>query len=909
MLEILHIIEQILESTYFLLAVKICACLCKLYMLIGLIYYGVRLKSTKSILLFFIGAVLMGSAIVDISWALKLLRLTHVPAISLSVVYFSLRMAWVFTVIQYLSLTLFIESLLSHKLKLQVRHWSAILFGAFLCTYLLYIAVFNFHLIAETRPYYEITAYQIIYFYTFIIIIPTIYYAIQAIRKKLLPKILTHQLKIFISLLVIPHLALEFFTANPFSFSISYFMRNYTFNSISTILLTYAIYFSARKMMGLRFLNFTNHVQTQHTFNFIDDFRDVLEQLALITNSSELTHISQGFFKEAFTIPLGKARLYMRTLEGKQEPLSQDQSDIVVHNHVENFISEHDTESCLIAKTLHQSKILIRDEIEFTNFYQATATNSTILEFLTTINADIFVPIYEQHTITGYIIVEHNARPKKLYSAIERDEMVIYAGYLSNIINLLRHRNLDALIVQEKELKEELYHKHQEINQCKESIRSFLRNTQERAIGIVFCKGKNFIFGNQAAQELIAFDITAQDDHPLTQTLKQLVQDIQKYKTLQTIAGYDGLGNRLMFSGVLAPEEEYVIITVYYPDITDIIKLQRDLLKDPSEWDYLLYLETTASGQLINQLIPGSGETLLNFKIDLLKTALSKKATLLVMPEEDLMPTIEILHHISLRQTLHTISLTAAEKNHAVAIQLFGINPLFGTVTEPLLERLHNTGTLYIQNIHFLSLETQNALAEFLHYGFFHIFKSDRKMESSVRVICSTNKNLQMLVDNGTFSLALFTELKKTSLSMPPLLALSAHELHELVDGFTEQALKTKSIKSLLELTDKEKNTLLHQHPVSLQEFKELVYYTLVNKSTKKKLTQDIEFDPAYTISDPELSHAVRLGKHALKDSQTMSLLWNKFKNQTKIATLLNVNRSSVNRRCKEFKLISEDEP
>ena len=44
---------------------------------------------------------------------------------------------------------------------------------------------------------------------------------------------------------------------------------------------------------------------------------------------------------------------------------------------------------------------------------------------------------------------------------------------------------------------------------------------------------------------------------------------------------------------------------------------QIDLLKDPSKWDYLLYLETTKSGQLINQLIPGSGENLLNYKINL----------------------------------------------------------------------------------------------------------------------------------------------------------------------------------------------------------------------------------------------------------------------------------------------------
>ena len=76
-----------------------------------------------------------------------------------------------------------------------------------------------------------------------------------------------------------------------------------------------------------------------------------------------------------------------------------------------------------------------------------------------------------------------------------------------------------------------------------------------------------------------------------------------------------------------------MILIISYPDIADIITKQLGLLKDPSKWDYLLYLETTKPGQLINQLIPGNGETLLNFKISLLQTALCKKATLLEMAD------------------------------------------------------------------------------------------------------------------------------------------------------------------------------------------------------------------------------------------------------------------------------------
>ncbi|MDR3550270.1 MAG: hypothetical protein P4L31_02570 [Candidatus Babeliales bacterium] len=57
-------------------------------------------------------------------------------------------------------------------------------------------------------------------------------------------------------------------------------------------------------------------------------------------------------------------------------------------------------------------------------------------------------------------------------------------------------------------------------------------------------------------------------------------------------------------------------------------------------------------------------------------------------------------------------------------------------------------------------------------------------------------------------------------------------------------------------------------------------------------------------ITDPQLIAASRLGKHALRDPQIMGLLWSKFNNQNKIATFLGVNRSSVNRRCKEYNLL-----
>jgi DNA-binding NtrC family response regulator len=239
-----------------------------------------------------------------------------------------------------------------------------------------------------------------------------------------------------------------------------------------------------------------------------------------------------------------------------------------------------------------------------------------------------------------------------------------------------------------------------------------------------------------------------------------------------------------------------------------------------------------------------------------------------------------------------------------IAIKLFGINSLFGSNAEtPLLEKLNNTGTLFIKNIHYLDLETQEHLAEYIKFGVYRIFKSDQKATSNARIICSSTLNLQTLVQEGKFSQALFNELKATTLIMPSLLTLPEQELDVLAQDLTEQTLKTVTFKNLLELTDKERQKILQARPASIHELKTKIQQLLINKSKKNHIYQETEFDPAYDIGDPELAEAARLGKHALKDPRIMALLWNKFKNQNKIAQFLDVNRSSVNRRCKEYNL------
>ena len=892
-----NLLENLLGNFSFLIIITSFAFSLKLGILLNLIFKDFQSVKIQQPI-FFLLMVLIGAMVVDFAWIFQLSQLIFFPEKYSYLNNFFIRIAWGFTAIQYQALAFFIESLVIKHFHLNLRQCITLVISSIFSLFFFTFGIYNLiNGSSSIRWPIEFSVERALSIYGLLFLLPiSIIIAGLALKTAKLPRILQQQLKTLILVLLLPHIISDILQLYPFNFSEISKASCFAFVGISTLLLTTAIIYCIYKVIRLRFLNFKQHVQAPSQFNFINDFKNVLEQLSTATTIKELGHITQTLFKEAFHVPFNRTKLYIRDshADGSFE-LSRGQTAI------ETFLR---TTSDQTMDYLKYDEILITDELAFSDFYEHTQERRSLLQFLDAINADIFLPIYKNKSIIGYIVIDRFARLNQFYSHSERDEMLVFASYVGNIINLLQNRNLEKLILHERELKDELFNKHQEINQYKESIRSFLRTSKQKEIGIIFYKNRRFIFGNQAAKEMIKININTQQGHPLSKALHTIARQVEDYKASQLLFTKDSENNKIVLSGVPNLEQNNVIITVYYPEISDIVKKQIDLLQDPTKWDYLLYLETTKTGQLINQLIPGSGESLLNFKLELLKTALCKKATLLAIPTDDVIDMVELLHHISLRNSLHILTLQGPSTNHDIAIKLFGVNPIFGNQekTKPLLEKLDG-GTLFIQNIHFLDIQTQEYLAEFIRYGYFRVFKSEQKIFSSIRIICSTNQNLYSLMQEGTFSPTLFNELKKTTLNMPSLLTLPEQELKELAYGFTQQAIATEDFKNLLQLTEREKNKFTVDRPVSLKELKNKIQKLLVNKSKKNQIFQETQFDPAYGISDPELIHASRLGKQALKDPIMMAKLWDKFKNQNKIATFLGVNRSSVNRRCKEYNL------
>ncbi len=903
--------NAILYSAELLFVVIVASFAVKIYLLQLLVPSGFQRLTIKHPWMFLLGT-LICTLFGDFAWIIKLLREMHIIHIPYSSLVFFIRISWAFLILQYQSLSLFLESLIVKRFSLTVRHKILICISSIISLFFFSLAFSNAGLVNEVSrgvamhqslwtlnsPLEVQMMSVIIYFSLFGLIMPSIIITLSRTHKTYLPIIVNHQLSLLLKFLISSYLFVEILQAINFLFT-SYASYVYPTVSISTLILSYAIYYSVRKVLGLRFLNVNSHVQSKPNIDLIHNFKNVLEQLSHVTSLQEVCQISQTFFKEAFDIPLRKAQLYVRTHETAENSVEKHAQQ--VESLVETFLN---TQNNVIREHMLKKKILIYDELDFTNFYNDDINRRTLLTFLQTLDADIFLPIYDKKSITAYIIVDRHPRKKELYGTVERDEMIVFASYLCNIINLLQNRNLKSLIQQEKGLKDELYHARQELAQYKESVRSFIFNHQKH-IGIIFYKHRRFSFGNQAAKELIGVNLNTQSGHPLTKVCKRIVQQVEEYKTAQTMLTVDDKDEQLVLSAVPNLEQNNIIMLVHYPEMSDMVTKDINKLQDPTKWDYLLYLRTTKAGQFMQQLVPGTGEKLLNFKISLLQAALSKKATLLMLPDEDLLPTVELLHHLSARDPLHIMKLEKQCTDHHESIALFGINPMFGMPEgqQAILKKIGQNGTLFIKNIHFLDLEAQEYLAECIRYGSYRIYKSEQHIECNARIICSTDQHLMSLVQQGRFSRTLFNMLNTTTITMPSLVELPKKELDSLADGLTEQAIKTADFKNMLELSEKEKLKLAHNPPESLQELRMQIEKMLVKKSKKNNIFHETHFDPAYHITDPELTEAARLGKHALRDQRIMNLLWSKFHNQNKIAAFLGVNRSSVNRRCKQFNL------
>ncbi len=152
-----------------------------------------------------------------------------------------------------------------------------------------------------------------------------------------------------------------------------------------------------------------------------------------------------------------------------------------------------------------------------------------------------------------------------------------------------------------------------------------------------------------------------------------------------------------------------------------------------------------------------------------------------------------LIHSRSMRGHAAFVVLNAAALTPSrIEAELFGTedtNPNGGAEKLGLLERAHG-GTLFIDEVADMHMETQGRLLRALQEQSFERVRGNKRVSVDVRVIAATNKDLQEEISAGRFREDLYYRLNVVPLRMPTLRerrddvsALSTHFLKRAADA------------------------------------------------------------------------------------------------------------------------------
>jgi hypothetical protein len=491
-----------------------------------------------------------------------------------------------------------------------------------------------------------------------------------------------------------------------------------------------------------------------------------------------------------------------------------------------------------------------------------------------------------------------------LYTSSEQEFLTSFSQQLVRVVEkIIEARRFDAF-KQVRVLHEELFEQHQRNFKVQEGLRSLVRAHGAYDIGLVMFKNNQFTFLNSEAELFIPFNLNAQKGHPFTRVLIEMVRKSVAYQQA-LYQRVSTTGDKVFAVSAHLIEGTIVLITMRWATISDLVAPSL-ALTERTEIDYLFCLETTDAGRMINRALPSAQEPFLSCKIALLKAALSKKATFIEGAEEDTFEIVHLLHVLSLRERLHTIDCSKEGDVNALHTVLFGsIDLLQKQKTDPLLHTLDKIGTLLFIQVDRLSLDLQEHIGKFIATGQWSI-GTHRKVETAdVRILATGSRPLQILHDQKLLHPQLWEVLEKTSVSFPIISDLSHESSALLMQNIAVQLIEQKEFATLLTLSDTHINSVRSRVPTTMKELRIYVQHILQKRVDELTISHAV-INNTHT-TDKLFLDVARYGRHTLKQKELMIELWHRVQNQSKIAELLSVDRSSVSRSLKKFGVLTQE--
>jgi two-component system, NtrC family, nitrogen regulation response regulator NtrX len=279
-----------------------------------------------------------------------------------------------------------------------------------------------------------------------------------------------------------------------------------------------------------------------------------------------------------------------------------------------------------------------------------------------------------------------------------------------------------------------------------------------------------------------------------------------------------------------------------------------------------------------------------------------------------------LIHTRSMRGHAAFVVLNAAALTPSrVEAELFGTedtNPNGGAEKLGLLERAHG-GTLFIDEVADMPLETQGRLLRALQEQSFERVRGNKRVSVDVRVIAATNKDLQEEITAGRFREDLYYRLNVVPLRMPNLrerrddvAALSSHFLKRAADamGLATRALGEDALTVLQS----------YNWPGNVRQLRNVMEWLIImaqvganGEITADSLPPEL-IDSNITVLRPELSNDImsmplREARETF-EKQYLAAQINRFGgNISKTSNFVGMERSALHRKLKMLGIGNDD--
>ena len=266
---------------------------------------------------------------------------------------------------------------------------------------------------------------------------------------------------------------------------------------------------------------------------------------------------------------------------------------------------------------------------------------------------------------------------------------------------------------------------------------------------------------------------------------------------------------------------------------------------------------------------------------------------------------------------IHALSTRAAKKFIAVHCKAFSPqlleSELFGHekgaftgAFERRIGRFEQAagGTLFLDEIGEIDENTQVKILRVLGERTFERVGGNQTLETDVRLITATNKDLATLVAEGRFREDLYFRLNVVPLTMPPL-RTRKEDLPLLVQAFLRESAK-ENAKPLRELAPEAMACILEYNwPGNVRELRAAIEHAVVMCSTPRIGVRDLPASVRRPVQasegPPQEAHGLNL--HQSERNLIFRALEESGGNRTQAARILGISRRTLHRRLKELNI------